>query len=167
MPSCVHLEESGAAQGAVDVDGAVRAGDAVLGQRDDGTAFRAGVVQERGQCPVQVGGGSQGARIVGAEALEVVVEVREVAERQVGMAGAHEVAGRVDDPLAGDQVRTGAPEVEEGEGAEFPGEFVVQLRGPGVAVGFLAAVGVVDGAGVTVKSVSAPMAYHQQTLATV
>ncbi|ARX87665.1 hypothetical protein SMD44_07146 [Streptomyces alboflavus] len=43
----------------------------------------------------------------------------------------------------------------------------MQGRGPGVAVGFLAAVGVVDGGGVTVKSVSAPMAYHQQMLATV
>ena len=58
-----------------------------------------------------------------------------------------DVAGRVDDPLAGDEVGAGAPEVEEGEGAELLGEFVVQGRGPGVAVGFLAAVGVVDGAG--------------------
>ena len=47
----------------------------------------------------------------------------------------------------GDEVGAGAPEVEEGEGAELLGEFVVQGRGPGVAVGFLAAVGVVDGAG--------------------
>lgn len=36
--------------------------------------------------------------------------------------------------------------MEEGECAEFLGEFVVQCGRPGVAVGFLAAVGVVDGA---------------------
>ncbi len=143
----VHLEESGAAQGPVDVHGPADRGDAVLGQRDDGAALGAGVVEERGQRPVQVGGGLQGARVVGAEALQVVVEMREVAKSQVGVPGGHDVTGGVDDPLAGDQVRAGAPEVEEGEGAELAGEFVVQGRGAGVAVGFLAAVGVVHGTG--------------------
>ena len=143
----VDLQQAGAAQGAVDVDGPAHAGDAVLGQGDDGAALGAGVVEQRGQGRVQVGGRLEGARVVGAEALEVVVEVREVAERQIGVAGAHDVAGGVDDPLAGDEVGAGSPEVEEGEGAEFVGEFVVQGGRPGVAVGFLAAVGVVDGAG--------------------
>lgn len=70
--------------------------------------------------------------------------MREVAEGQVRVAGADDVPGGVDDPLAGDEVGAGAPEVEERERAEFLGEFVVQGRGPRVAVGFLAAVGVVD-----------------------
>lgn len=87
-----------------------------------------------------------GAWVVGAVALEVVVEVREVAQGEVGVAGVEDVPGRVDDPLRGDEVGTGAPEVEEGERAEFLGEFVVQGGRPGVAVGLLAAVGVVDGA---------------------
>jgi hypothetical protein len=143
----VDFEESGPAQGAVDVDGAADAGDAVLGQGDDGTAFRAGVVQERGQGRVQVGGRLQGAGVVGAVALEVVVEVREVAQGQIRVPGPDDVAGRVDDPLAGDDVGAGSPEVEEREGAELLGEFVVEGRGPGVAVGFLAAVGVVDRTG--------------------
>ncbi|MGW0601020.1 alkaline phosphatase family protein [Streptomyces sp. NPDC002776] len=80
-------------------------------------------------------------------ALEVVVEVREVAQGQIRVPGPDDVAGRVDDPLAGDEVGAGSPEVEEGEGAELLGEFVVEGWGPGVAVGFLAAVGVVDRAG--------------------
>ncbi|MBW8699844.1 hypothetical protein MBT84_09590 [Streptomyces sp. MBT84] len=73
--------------------------------------------------------------------------MREVAQGQVGAAGAQDVPGRVDDPAAGDQVGTGTPEVEQGERAQSVREFVVQRRWPGVAVRFLAAVGVVDRAG--------------------
>lgn len=142
----VDLQEAGAAQRPVDVDGPVDPGDAVLGQGDDGASLAAGVVQERGHGPVEVGGGPEGARVVGAVALEVVVEVREVAQGEVGVAGVEDVPGGVDDPLGGDEVGAGSPEVEEGEGAEFLGEFVVEGGRAGVAVGFLAAVGVVDGA---------------------
>ena len=49
---------------------------------------RAGVVQQRGHGRVEVGGGLVGAGVVGAVALQVVVEVREVAQGQVGVAGA-------------------------------------------------------------------------------
>lgn len=163
----VDLQQPGAAQGAVDVDGPVDSGDPVLGEGDDGAALGARVGQERCHGPVEVRCRPVGAGVFGAVALEVVVEVREVAEGQVGAAGGEDVPGRFDDPLRGDEVGAGAPEVEEGEGAELVGELVVQGGGPGVAVGFLAAVGVVHGAGVTVQSVSAPMAYHQQMLATV
>lgn len=99
-----------------------------------------------GDGPVEVGGCREGAGVVGAVALEVVVEVREIAQGEVGMAGVEDVAGGVDDPLGGDEVGAGPPEVEEGEGAQLLGEFVVEGGWPGVAVGFLAAVGVVDGA---------------------
>src|SRR5690606_33911947 len=112
----VYFQQAGAAQGPVDVDGAVHAGDAVLGQGDDGASLGAGVVEEGGQRGVEVGGGPQGAGVVGAVALQVVVEVREVAEGQVGVAGAHDVAGGVDDPPAGDEVGAGAPAAAEGGG---------------------------------------------------
>lgn len=125
----VDLQEARPAQGTVDVDGAVDAGDAVFGERDDGTSLGAGVGQQRGHGPVEVGGGPVGAGVVGAEALEVVVEVRQVAEGEVGGAGGDDVPGGVDDPLGGDEVGTGPPEVEEGERAEFVGEFVVQGGG--------------------------------------
>ncbi|ARX87667.1 hypothetical protein SMD44_07148 [Streptomyces alboflavus] len=115
----MHVQQAGAAQGAVDVDGAADPGDAVLGQGDDGAALCLGLVQERGQCRVEVGGRLVGARVVGAEALQVVVEVREVAQGQVGPAGGENVAGGVDDPAAGGDVRARAPEVEEGEVPSF------------------------------------------------
>ena len=68
--------------------GRLDAGDAVLGQGDDGAALGLRVVEEGGHGRVEVGGRLEGARVVGAEALQVVVEVREVAEGQVGVAGA-------------------------------------------------------------------------------
>ena len=83
----------------------------------------------------------RGMREVRAEALQVVVEVRQVAERQGRLAGLHDVAGRVADPLAGGDVGHRAPELEQGEHAELGAELVAQLRGMGVVVGDLAAVG--------------------------
>lgn len=125
----VHLQQARPAQRPVDVDGAADAGDAVLGEGDDGASLGAGVGQQRGDGPVQVGGGPVGAGVVGAVALEVVVEVGQVAEREVGGAGGDDVPGGVDDPLGGDQVGARPPEVEEGERAEFVGQFVVQGGG--------------------------------------
>ena len=162
----VDVEQPGAAQGAVDVDMAPYAGDPVLGQHDNGAALGPRVGQQRGERGVHVGGGAVGAGVVGAVALEVVVEVGDVAQGEVGVAGAQDVTGGADDPLGGGEVRARPPEGEQGEGAQIPGEFVVEVGRAGVAVGFLAAVGVVDRAGVTVQSVSAPIAYHQQMFAT-
>ncbi|CAO0825131.1 hypothetical protein SMICM17S_01944 [Streptomyces microflavus] len=89
----VHLQQARPAQRPVDVDGAADAGDAVLGECDDGASLGAGVGQQRGDGPVQVGGGPVGAGVVGAVALEVVVEVGQVAEREVGGAGGDDRAG--------------------------------------------------------------------------
>jgi hypothetical protein len=123
----VHLEVTGAAQYPVEVDGPADVGDAVLGQGDHGASLGLGVLEQRGERRVEVGGGPERARVLGAEALQVVVEMRYIAQRQVGMPGAVEVPGRVDDLLAGDEVGARAPEVEQRERAECGVEFVVQL----------------------------------------
>ncbi len=67
----MHLEEAGAAHGAVDVYGTVHAGDAVLAERDDGAAFGLGFVEKGCDGRVEVGGGPVGAWVVGPEALRV------------------------------------------------------------------------------------------------
>ncbi len=80
---------------------------------------------------------------VGPEPLQVVVEVRHVGERQVG--ARQQPAGRRRRSTALDLMDGGrAPVLEQRELAELADQLVVQLGRPGVAVGRLLAVGVVD-----------------------
>lgn len=115
----VDLQEPGAPQGAVDVDGALDPGDPVLGEDHDRTALGPCLREERREDGVERGRGPEGARVAGAVALEVVVQVRDVAEGEVGAAAPEDVTGGVDDPAAGDQIGAGAPEVEEGKVPNF------------------------------------------------
>ena len=128
----VHLQQSGAAQRPVDVDGAAHAGDAVLGQRDDGACPRARASSSSGaRAASRSAAAAVGAGVVGAEALEVVVEVREVGEGQVGAAGA--MRCRVASMIHWEETRSaaGPQKWKRGNGAELLGEFVVQGRAAG------------------------------------
>ncbi len=139
----VHAQQALGAQGAVDVHGAGDVGDAVLRQHHHGPL--PGGVQQRRQHAVQLGGRGGAARVAGAVALQVVVEVRQVGEGEVGVAGGHDVPSGTGDPPRGGQAGARPPVGEQGERAELGGELVVQLGRVGVAVGVLAAVGAVDG----------------------
>ena len=81
---------------------------------------------------------------IGAEALEVVVEVRQVRHDEVGAVLAHDLPGGLDDPARRGDRRRGPPVLEERELAEGAGELVVQGGRAHVGVGRLAPVGVVD-----------------------
>jgi hypothetical protein len=136
--------EAGLAQGAVDVHRlAGRRRDAVLGHDDHLAPARLrGVDQlaahgvELAQIPLQAR-----MREIGPEALQVVVEVREVGEGERGAAGAHHVQGRLRDPLRGADVGERPPESEEREGPELRVELRVKSRGMRVVVRDLAPVG--------------------------
>ena len=56
MPLGVHLEQAGAAQGPVDVDGPVAGVMPYSLSSDDGHPRRLGVVEQRGEGGVEVGG---------------------------------------------------------------------------------------------------------------
>ena len=143
----VDLEQSGAAQGAVDVDGAGDGGDAVLGQRDDGAAFAAGVGRAAGPGRRRGrrrpgGSGGRGGRSAAGRSRG-----GGGSQGQVGVAGG--MMCRVASMIHWEETRS-APGPQKWKRGKVPrcvGEFVVQGGRPGVAVGFLAAVGVVDGAG--------------------
>ena len=105
---------------------------------------RARVVEQRRQRGVELGGRAVGLGRVGAEALEVVVEVRQVRHDEVGALLAHDLPGGLDDPARRGDRRRRPPVLEERELAERAGELVVQGGRAHVGVGRLAAVGVVD-----------------------
>ena len=92
-----------------------------------------------------VGGGAVGAGVVGAVALKVVVEVRDVG-RGRGRGWRVRRMCRVASMIQRRR-RGSAPGPQKLKSGKVPsaGEFVVQVGRTGVAVGFLAAVGVVDG----------------------
>ena len=142
----VDVQQALAAQRPVDVDRAAAAGDAVLGQRHDGRAARRAPASSSGPSTASSAGrGRRGRGSDGAVPLEVVVEVRDVHQGQVGVAARHDVLRRRRQIHA----RRGepgarAPVAEQRERAERRGEFVVQVGRIGVAVRVLAAVGVVD-----------------------
>ena len=140
----VDVQQAGAAQGAVDLDRALGGRDAVLAQDHDLVAAAAGVVDEVAEHVVELARGVQRLRALGAEALVVVVEVRQVDQQQVELLVVEHDLGRVGDPLRRLDVRRRAPVLEEREVAQRTGQVVVQLRRIGVGVRRLAAVGVVD-----------------------
>ena len=140
----VDVQQPLGAQRPVHVDGSARLGDAVLRQHHHGCPTRGRRVQQRRQDAVQLSRGPRRLDPGRPEALEVVVEVRDVHEGQVGVLRGHEVLGRAADPPGGRQARARPPVGEQREGTQRVGQLVVQLRRIGVAVRFLAAVGVVD-----------------------
>ena len=95
----VDVQQAGAAQGAVDLDRALGGRDAVLAQDDDLVAAVAGVVDEVAEHVVELTRGVQRLRALGAEALVVVVEVRQVDQQQVELLVVEHDLGRVGDPL--------------------------------------------------------------------
>ena len=140
----VNPQQARPAQRPVDVHRAARRGDAVLRQRHHGRAPRQASVEQRREHRVQGPGSGRGRRRVGAEPLEVVVEMRHVYQRQVRIVPRHDALSGPADPLRRRDPGTGAPVAEQRERAERSGEPVAQTGRVGVAVRFLAAIGVID-----------------------
>ncbi len=120
------------------------AGDAVFGEHHDAGAVAAGVGDEVARHRVDFREAFRDARVIGTEPLQVVVEVREVNERKRGRAGAPHVQRRVGDPARRGDVGGRPPEMEQRERPKLRGQLLAQLQGLRVAIGELAAVGLVD-----------------------
>jgi hypothetical protein len=143
------------AQEAVEVDGMVDGGDAVFG---DDPGFDAALLEEADQVideGIDEAKVSGDVGVMGAEALEVVIEVGEVDELEGGLVVLFDPAGGGGDPLGGGvggalgaiASGDGSPEGGEREPPEF-------LYDPGAEGGWvrvdveqLASIGAVDGAG--------------------
>ena len=89
----LHLDQAGLAQGAVDVHGITDRGDAIFGDDDDVLAVTLGGVDQQAADTVDLLEilDQPGVGEVRAEPLQVVVEVRQVAERQRRLARLHDV----------------------------------------------------------------------------
>jgi hypothetical protein len=140
----VHLEPAPPAQQAVDVDRAGHPRDAVLADDQHGGAPGDAALGQLAGHPVDVGRRRGGLRAVGAVPLQVVVEVRQVDERQVRPRRVDQVGGRARHPARRRQPGGRPPVGEQRERSEPRGQLVVQRRRAGVAVGVLAPVGPVD-----------------------
>ena len=123
-------EEARLPQDAVDVHRPAHGCDAVFGQDHDPQAGPGGL---RDQVAGHLVDGLQRVPhlrmvLVRAEALQVVVEMGEVDQRQGRRARRQDVLGGVRDPAARPDARGGAPELEQRERAERRVQLVAQVR---------------------------------------
>ena len=163
-------QEAGVAQRPVEVHRRVDGRDAVFGQHQDAQAFGLGGSDQVARGRIEVAQRLRHRRMgrVRPVALQVVVEVRQVDERQRRPVGADHVPRGLGDPPRRGDGRARTPELEQREGPELLRELVAQSRRLGVAVGELAPVGLVDRARRRADRRTPPaMLYHQNRLAQV
>ena len=125
----LELEPAVSAQDLIQRNGAIDGGDGVFGDDED---FDAAGFEEFGEVAdelIDIPTRDVAARIGRSEALEVVIEVREVDQTEVGLLMLFNPAGRIGDPLRGRQAGARAPERMEREIAKFALEqLLVTLR---------------------------------------
>jgi hypothetical protein len=121
----MYLEQALAAQRAVDVHGSVGGGDAVLAQRNDGGVAVPRGVEQRAERGVYFACGGDRFGPVRAVSLEVVVEVGDVDEQEVGVLRGEDPLRGVDDPARGCDRRGRPPVGEQRERAELGGQLIV------------------------------------------
>ena len=139
-----HADQAGLAQRAIDMDRRRDRRDAVFGEHDHARAVARRIVDEVARDRVDLGEALGDPRIVGPEALQVVVEMRQVDERQGRGARAAHMQGGIGDPARRHDRGRGSPEAEQRKGAELLRQLVAQRDGLGVAVRQLAPVRLVD-----------------------
>ena len=93
-----HRQEPGLSQGSIDVDRHADGRDPVLRQHDHPRPFPLGIGDERASDSIDLLETSCSQRIVGPKALQVVIEVRQIDERQGRGSGAPDMQGRIGDP---------------------------------------------------------------------
>ena len=129
------------AQYAVDVDRPAHARDPVLREHDDARAVLLDVLDQLPANRVDRAEIARQLRIARAEPLEVVVEVRQVDERERRVPRVVEVQRAVGDPARRRDVGARTPVVEQREDAELRVQLVAQRHRLRVDVGDLAPVG--------------------------
>jgi hypothetical protein len=123
------------------VDGLLDVGNAVFGEEDDLDVSRLVEADEIADDVVDLTEIETDFLHVEADALEVVVEVREVNEGEAGPVFFLDPFGAFGDPDGGFDVGAGAPEVAEGKGAEVFFDAIPQGHRVGVDVEDFAAIG--------------------------
>jgi len=140
-------EQAGVAKGEVGEDGGGDIVHAVVAEDDGRAAIGADACDEGGEGGVDVLEVFNVGGVAWAEALQVVIEVGDVDELQIGVEFTPNVFGGLEDPLGAGQAGHGAPVIVEGEGAELGGECGVEVGGVAPAGGEGFAVGRVGGLG--------------------
>ena len=142
-----HRQQSVLPQCPIDVHGPRDVADAVLGEDDDrGPAFFVEPDEIRAQL-VHLADVGQRARVARADTLQVVVEVRQIDQRQRRMALLLDDLRRFRDPPGGGDRRPRPPEIEQREGAQPGLQLFAQASRHAVDVGQLASVGGIHGPG--------------------
>jgi hypothetical protein len=134
-------EPAAFAEDAVQVDGLLDIGDAVFGEEDDLDVPRLVEADEIADDVVDLAEVETDFLHVEADALEVVVEMRQVNEREAGPVLFLDPFGALGDPDGGFDVGAGAPEAAEGKRAEVFFDAIPQRHGLRVDVEDLAAIG--------------------------
>ena len=140
----LELEPVMPAQDLVQRDGAVDGGDGVFGDDQDLDAAGFKEIGEVADELVDVAARGIAARVGRTEALQVVVEVRQVDEAEVGLLMLLDPSGAVGDPLRRWQTGARAPEGVEGEIAEVALEQLFVTLREARDIEDLAAVGLID-----------------------
>lgn len=128
------------AEDAVQVDGLLDVGDAVLGEEDDFDVPRFVEADEIADDVVDLTEVETDFLHVDADALEIVVEMGEVNEGEAGPVFFLDPLGALGDPDGGFDVGAGAPEVAEGKGAEVFFDAIPQGHGMRVDIEDFAAI---------------------------
>ena len=142
----LDLEPAVLAKDAIEVNGAIDLGDAVFGEED---GLDAAFFEEPDEAANDFINGAEifgDARIVRSPLLEVVVEVWEVDEVEVGGVFFLDPFGGVGDPLAGADAGARSPELGKGKVAEVGLDGIADVERAGSDVENLFAVGAIDGA---------------------
>jgi hypothetical protein len=141
------VEKAGFAKGEVGEGGFVDIGDAVVAGNDEVAAVGADECGEGSEEGVEVLEVFKDGGVVWAEALEVVIEMGDVDELEVGGVVLPDVFGGFGDPGGAGKAGHGGPVVVEGERAEGVDEGGVEVGRGAVAGGHGFAVGGVGGFG--------------------
>ena len=132
---------------AVHVDVAAGRRDAVLGDHHDRSVPLQGEVAQPTRDAVYLPGGGHGLWGIGTEALEVVVQVRQIDEGKVGVVLDQYLLCGGGDPLRRCDAGPRPPVLEQGKTSQIGCQPLMEASGKGVTVGGFTPVGVVDGPG--------------------
>ena len=139
-----HLQKSGFAQSAVDVDRPADRNDAVFGEQQNATSVSLRSRDEIADHRIDLLQIFRHGVEIGSVALQPVIEMGQVDETERRVAALHHMDRGVRDPAARLDGGRRPPEREEREGAELLRQLVAKLRRGRITVGNLAPVGLID-----------------------
>ena len=123
-----HRQQSRLAQRSIEQDGAIHLHMPIFADHPYTRADSARGVEQRSASVIQFAGQTGHIAARGAEALRIVIQVRQIDERQIGPFALQYLGGAARDPLRAGQSRHRTPERGKGKRTEFAFEIVRQSR---------------------------------------